>query len=48
VGDRRAVFGVLGDRIGGKTMMLTILLYSLCTGLSSFSVGVWDFALYRF
>jgi MFS family permease len=42
-------FGVLGDRIGrAKTMMLTILLYSLCTGLSSFSVGVWDFALYRF
>src|SRR5688572_17981097 len=42
-------FGVLGDRIGrAKTMMWTILLYSLCTGLSSFSVGVWDFALYRF
>jgi len=42
-------FGVLGDRIGrAKTMMLTILLYSLCTGLSSFSVGVWDFAFYRF
>lgn len=43
------VFGMLGDRWGrAKTMMVTILLYSLFTGLSSFSTGVWDFALYRF
>jgi MFS family permease len=42
-------FGVLGDRIGrARTMLLTILLYSLFTGLSALSVGVWDFALYRF
>lgn len=42
-------FGVLGDRIGrAKTMMITILLYSLFTGLSSFSTGLWDFCLYRF
>ncbi len=42
-------FGILGDRIGrAKTMMITILLYSLFTGLSSLSVGVWDFAIYRF
>lgn len=42
-------FGVLGDRIGrAKTMMITILLYSLFTGLSSLSTTVWDFALYRF
>ncbi|ADB16341.1 major facilitator superfamily MFS_1 [Pirellula staleyi DSM 6068] len=42
-------FGVLGDRIGrAKTMMITILLYSLFTGLSALSVGVYDFALYRF
>jgi len=42
-------FGVLGDRIGRKkTMILTILLYSLFTGLSALSVGVWDFAFYRF
>lgn len=42
-------FGVLGDRIGrSKTMLLTILLYSGCTGLSAISTGVWDFALYRF
>jgi len=43
------IFGMLGDRIGrAKTMMITILLYSLCTGLSAFSVSVYDFALYRF
>src|SRR3954468_20500549 len=42
-------FGVLGDRIGrAKTMMLTILVYSLCTGLSALSRGFWDFAFYRF
>jgi MFS family permease len=42
-------FGVLGDRIGrAKTMVWTILVYSLCTGLSAFSVGFWDFAFYRF
>ncbi|MCA8986221.1 MAG: MFS transporter [Planctomycetaceae bacterium] len=42
-------FGVLGDRIGrAKTMMLTILAYSLCTGLSALSTNVWDFCLYRF
>lgn len=42
-------FGVMGDRVGrAKTMLLTILLYSLCTGLSAFSMSVWDFALYRF
>ncbi len=43
------LFGVLGDRIGRvKTMLLTILTYSLFTGLSAFSVSFWDFALYRF
>lgn len=43
------IFGVLGDRIGrAKTMMITILMYSLCTGLSALSVSVWDFAFYRF
>jgi len=42
-------FGILGDRIGrAKVMMLTILIYSLFTGLSALSVSVWDFALYRF
>ena len=43
------IFGVLGDRIGrAKTMMITILIYSLCTGLSALSQSFWDFAFYRF
>jgi MFS family permease len=43
------IFGALGDRIGrAKTMLITILMYSACTGLSALSVTVWDFALYRF
>ena len=43
------VFGILGDRIGrARTMLLTILVYSIFTGLSALSYGVWDFALYRF
>ncbi len=42
-------FGVMGDRLGRvKTMLLTILIYSIFTGLSAFSFGVWDFILYRF
>src|SRR5207245_4863090 len=42
-------FGVLGDRIGrARTMALTILVYSLFTGLSALSVSIWDFVLYRF
>jgi len=42
-------FGMLGDRIGrAKTMLITILLYSLFTGLSSLSTGPWDFSFYRF
>jgi MFS family permease len=42
-------FGIMGDVFGRvRTMMLTILMYSLCTGLSSFSVGQWDFMFYRF
>jgi MFS family permease len=43
------IFGVLGDRIGrARTMMITILIYSLCTGLSALSQSFWDFAFYRF
>jgi MFS family permease len=43
------IFGALGDRIGRvKTMLITILLYSLFTGLSAASIGFWDFAFYRF
>ncbi len=43
------IFGVLGDRIGrARTMLMTILIYSLCTGLSALSKSFWDFAVYRF
>ena len=43
------VFGVLGDRIGRvKTMIVTILFYSIFTGLSALSTGIWDFSAYRF
>ncbi len=43
------LFGMLGDRIGrAKTMMITILIYSACTGLSALSQTVYDFAFYRF
>src|SRR5688500_11275988 len=42
------LFGVLGDRWGrAKTMLVTILMYSVFTGLSSLSTGFWDFAIYR-
>jgi MFS family permease len=43
------VFGMFGDRWGrARTMMLTILVYSLFTGMSALSVSWWDFAIYRF
>ncbi len=43
------VFGLFGDRIGrARTMIITILIYSLFTGLSALSVGFLDFAFYRF
>ncbi|HEY2015469.1 MAG TPA: MFS transporter [Bryobacteraceae bacterium] len=43
------LFGVLGDRMGrAKTMMMTILCYTIFTGLSLLSIGVWDFNVYRF
>jgi MFS family permease len=43
------IFGVMGDRIGrAKTMMITILMYSVFTGLSAASTSFWDFAVYRF
>lgn len=43
------IFGSIGDRIGrAKTLTITVLLYSLCTGLSAFSIGTVDFMIYRF
>lgn len=42
------LFGILGDRIGRvKTMIMTILFYSMFTGLSVLSRNVWDFSFYR-
>lgn len=43
------VFGVLGDRWGRvKTMLATIIVYSIFTGISALSRGFWDFCLWRF
>jgi len=43
------IFGALGDRFGrAKTLTITILLYSVCTGLSSLSHGMIEFCVYRF
>ncbi|MFM8984635.1 MAG: MFS transporter [Planctomycetia bacterium] len=43
------IFGSLGDRYGrAKMLTLTVLIYSVCTGLSAFSTGWADFATYRF
>ena len=43
------IFGSVGDRIGrAKTLTITVLLYSLFTGLSALSSGWIDFAVYRF
>jgi MFS family permease len=42
-------FGIVADLFGrARSMVFTILLYSLFTGLSALSVGFWDFAFYRF
>ena len=43
------IFGAVGDRIGrARTLAITVLMYSLCTGLSAFSTGWVDFFIYRF
>lgn len=43
------IFGSVGDRIGrAKTLTITVLLYSVFTGLSAFSTSWIDFAIYRF
>jgi MFS family permease len=43
------VFGLFGDRWGRtRTMTITILIYSLFTGLSAVSRSWGDFAAYRF
>jgi MFS family permease len=43
------IFGALGDRYGRARMLtVTVLLYSMFTGLTYFSKSYWDFALFRF
>lgn len=43
------LFGAMGDRIGrARTLTITVLLYSLFTGLCALAQGVIDFAVYRF
>src|SRR5262245_47705757 len=43
------IFGALGDRHGrAKMLTVTVLIYSICTGLTFFSQTYWDFALFRF
>jgi len=43
------IFGAVGDRIGrARTLALTILLYSVCTGLSALSRNEYQFLIYRF
>jgi len=42
-------FGAIGDRIGrARTLTITVLMYSVFTGLSALSTGWLDFAAYRF
>jgi MFS family permease len=43
------IFGALGDRYGrAKMLTITVLIYSICTGMSFFSRTYFDFALARF
>lgn len=43
------IFGAVGDRIGrARTLTITVLMYSVFTGLSALSKGWIDFAVYRF
>jgi MFS family permease len=42
------VFGALGDRYGrAKMLMVTVLMYSVCTGLSAFATDYFQFCLFR-
>jgi MFS family permease len=43
------IFGSLGDRYGrAKILTLSVLLYSVFTGVSALSTGFFDFCVYRF
>ncbi len=42
------IFGSVGDKIGrARTLAITVLIYSLCTGLSAFSRNITDFMIFR-
>lgn len=42
-------FGIYGDRLGRvRTLAIAIFVYSIFTGLSGLSVGMFDFCIYRF
>lgn len=43
------LFGALGDRFGrARILTISVLLYSVFTGLSALSTGFFDFCVYRF
>jgi MFS family permease len=43
------LFGIMADAVGRtKTLMVTILIYALFTGLAAFAHTWWELALYRF
>lgn len=43
------IFGMMSDKMGRvKTMVITLLIYSGCTGLSGISQSIYDFLFYRF
>jgi MFS family permease len=43
------LFGIVGDRIGRtRTMMFTILIYAIFTGLSGLAQSFWPYAITRF
>ncbi|MBN2021720.1 MAG: MFS transporter [Pirellulales bacterium] len=43
------LFGIMGDRVGrAKTMVWTILCYSIFTGLGGLSQTAWEFLFFRF
>jgi len=43
------LFGVMGDKFGrARTMIITIFVYAIFTGMSGLATHWWDFFLYRF
>ena len=43
------LFGILADYLGrARTLVITILIYAVFTGLASFSHSWWELAIYRF